>query len=65
MMLVQAVSIRGEAPAQQPRLALPGRLRRALEGETTGWTLISGGLVKGVRSIAVAVAVVMLLQAAG
>ena len=45
----QGVSAWG-APAQQPRLALPGCLRRAVEGETTGWTLISGGLAKGVRS---------------
>ena len=31
-------------------LALPGRLSRALGGSATRWTLISGGLAKGVRS---------------
>ena len=39
-----------QAPAQQPGLARPGYLRRALGGSATRWTLISGGLAKGVRS---------------
>ena len=42
--------VQHEAPAQQPGLALPGCLRRALGGSATRWTLISGGLAKGVRS---------------
>ncbi len=36
---------------KQPGLARPGCLRRATQGGTTGWTLISGGLAKGVRSV--------------
>ena len=42
--------VQHEAPAQQPGLARPGCLRRATQGGTTGWTLIRGGLAKGVRS---------------
>ena len=42
--------VQHEAPAQQPGLARPGCLRRALGGSATRWTLISGGLAKGVRS---------------
>ena len=42
--------VQHEAPAQQPGLARPGYLRRALGGSATRWTLISGGLAKGVRS---------------
>ena len=42
--------VQHEAPAQQPALACPGCLRRALGGSATRWTLISGGLAKGVRS---------------
>ena len=44
--------VQHEAPAQQPGLARPGYLRRALGGSATRWTLISGGLAKGVRSAA-------------
>ena len=43
--------VQHEAPAQQPGLARPGYLRRALGGSATRWTLISGGLAKGVRSL--------------
>ncbi len=43
--------VQHEAPAQQPGLARPGYLRRALGGSATRWTLISGGLAKGVRSV--------------
>ena len=42
--------VQHEAPAQQPGLARPGCLRRALGSSATRWTLISGGLAKGVRS---------------
>ena len=42
--------VQHEAPAQQPGLARPGCLRPALGGSATRWTLISGGLAKGVRS---------------
>ena len=42
--------VQHEAPAQQPGLARPGCLRRALGGSATRWTLISDGLAKGVRS---------------
>ena len=35
----------------EPGLARPGSLRRALGGSATRWTLISGGLGKGVRSL--------------
>ena len=43
--------VQHEAPAQQPGLARPGCLRRALGDSATRWTLISGGLAKGVRSL--------------
>ena len=39
---------------ERPRSSLgwrPGCLRRALRGSETRWTLISGGLAKGVRSV--------------
>ena len=39
--------VQHEAPAQQPGLARPGCLRRALRGSATRWTLISGGPVSG------------------
>ena len=42
--------VQHEAPAQQPGLARSGCLRRALGGSATRWTLIRGGLAKGVRS---------------
>ena len=46
----QVHRVQHEAPAQQPGLARPGCLRRALGGSATRGTLISGGLAKGVRS---------------
>ena len=39
--------VQHEAPAQQPGLARPGYLRRALGGSATRWTLISGGRGSG------------------
>ena len=42
--------VQHEAPAQQPGLARPGCLRRALGGSATRWTLIKRWSRKGVRS---------------
>lgn len=45
------IEYKHQTPAQQPRLAGSGYLRRALQGGSTRRTLIRGGLANGVRSV--------------